>query len=77
MKLLILIKCQCHNLLGDAIILLDGNIFRSEDVTGHVTALAINSVHKFLSYDLIDVTKPGVRVAVENLADAVTHARCV
>ena len=50
---------------------------RSEDVTGHVTALAINSVNKFLSYDLIDVTKPGVRVAVENLADAVTHARFV
>ena len=51
--------------------------FRSEDVTGHVTALAINSVNKFLSYDLIDVTKPGVKVAVENLADAVTHARFV
>ena len=42
-----------------------------------MTALAINSVNKFLSYDLIDVTKPGVRVAVENLADAVTHARFV
>ena len=53
------------------------NLFfvRSEDVTGHVTALAINSVNKFLSYDLIDVNKPGVKIAVENLADAVTHAR--
>ena len=46
-------------------------------MTGHVTALAINSINKFLSYDLIDVTKPGVKIAVENLADAVTHARFV
>ena len=46
-------------------------------MTGHVTALAINSVNKFLSYDLIDVNKPGVKIAVENLADAVTHARFV
>merc|ERR550534_1477079 len=53
------------------------DVIRSEDVTGHVTALAINSINKFLSYDLIDVTKPGVKVAVENLADAVTHARFV
>ena len=52
-------------------------LLRSEDVTGHVTALAINSINKFLSYDLIDVTKPGVKIAVENLADAVTHARFV
>ena len=53
------------------------DVIRSEDVTGHVTALAINSVNKFLSYDLIDLNKPGVKIAVENLADAVTHARFV
>ena len=53
------------------------SLCRSEDVTGHVTALAINSVNKFLSYDLIDCEKPGVKIAVENLADAVTHARFV
>ena len=49
--------------------------FRSEDVTGHVTGLALTSVNKFLSYDLLDPARPGVRIAVENLADAVTHAR--
>ena len=30
-----------------------------------------------MSYDLIDCGKPGVKIAVENLADAVTHARFV
>ena len=51
------------------------DVIRSEDVTGHVTGLALTSVNKFLSYDLIDCGKVGVKVAVENLADAVTHAR--
>jgi len=53
------------------------DVIRSEDVTGHVTGLALTSVNKFLSYDLIDCGKAGVKVAVENLADAVTHARFV
>jgi len=53
------------------------DVIRSEDVTGHVTGLALTSVNKFLSYDLIDCNKVGVRVAVENLADAVTHAKFV
>jgi len=53
------------------------DVIRSEDVTGYVTGLALSAVHKFLSYDLIDWEKPGVNVAVENLADAVTHARFV
>ena len=46
-----------------------------QDVTGHVTGLALTSVNKFLSYNMIDDTKPNVTSAVENLADAVTHAR--
>jgi len=53
------------------------DVIRSEDVTGHVTGVALSSVHKFLSYDLLDSSKAGVKVAVENLADAVTHARFV
>eukprot|EP00090_Calanus_glacialis_P001547 TRINITY_DN11122_c0_g1_i1.p1 TRINITY_DN11122_c0_g1~~TRINITY_DN11122_c0_g1_i1.p1 ORF type:complete len:1921 (+),score=712.97 TRINITY_DN11122_c0_g1_i1:73-5835(+) len=53
------------------------DVIRSEDVTGHVTGLALTSVNKFLSYDLIDCGKAGVKIAVENLADAVTHARFV
>jgi len=53
------------------------DVIRSEDVTGHVTGLALTSVNKFLSYDLIDCGKAGVKMAVENLADAVTHAKFV
>ena len=29
------------------------DVIRSEDVTGHVTALALTAVHKFLAYDMI------------------------
>ena len=46
-----------------------------QDVTGHVTGLALTSVNKFLAYNMIDDTKHNVTSAVENLADAVTHAR--
>jgi len=53
------------------------DVIRSEDVTGHVTGLALTAVNKFLAYDMIDADKPNVCSAVENLADAVTHARFV
>ena len=29
------------------------DVIRSEDVTGHVTGLALTAVHKFLAYDMI------------------------
>ena len=51
------------------------DVIRSEDVTGHVTGLALTSVNKFLSYNMIDESRDNVTSAVENLADAVTHAR--
>ena len=44
-------------------------------MTGHVTGLALTAVNKFLAYEMIDADKPNVGSAVENLADAVTHAR--
>lgn len=53
------------------------DVIRSEDVTGHVTGLALAAVHKFLSYDLISASAAGAGAAVEGLADAVTHARFV
>jgi len=53
------------------------DVIRSEDVTGYVTGLALTAVNKFLAYDMIDADKPNVSSAVENLADAVTHARFV
>ena len=51
------------------------DVIRSEVVTGPVTGLALASVNKFLSYQLLHENQPNIASAVENLADAVTHAR--
>ena len=51
------------------------DVIRSEVVTGPVTGLALDAVHKFLSYELLHVDMKDIGNAVENLADAVTHAR--
>ncbi len=51
------------------------DVIRSDVVTGHVTALALDAVHKLLSYELLHVGMKDIANAVENLADAVTHAR--
>ncbi|KAL1263319.1 hypothetical protein QQF64_006058, partial [Cirrhinus molitorella] len=52
-------------------------VVRSEDTTGPVTGLALTSVNKFLSYGLIDANHEGAAEGIENMADAVTHARFV
>ncbi|XP_077437392.1 Golgi-specific brefeldin A-resistance guanine nucleotide exchange factor 1 isoform X2 [Vanacampus margaritifer] len=52
-------------------------VVRSEDTTGPITGLALTSVNKFLSYGLIDANHEGAPEAIENMADAVTHARFV
>ncbi|XP_029328210.1 Golgi-specific brefeldin A-resistance guanine nucleotide exchange factor 1 isoform X3 [Mus caroli] len=52
-------------------------VIRSEDTTGPITGLALTSVNKFLSYALIDPTHEGTAEGMENMADAVTHARFV
>ncbi|KAK3910453.1 Golgi-specific brefeldin A-resistance guanine nucleotide exchange factor 1 [Frankliniella fusca] len=52
-------------------------VIRSEETTGPVTSLALASVAKFLSYNLLDPTNKTVPTCVENIADAVTHARFV
>ncbi|XP_045774639.1 Golgi-specific brefeldin A-resistance guanine nucleotide exchange factor 1 isoform X2 [Maniola jurtina] len=52
-------------------------VIRSKETTGPVTSLALSSIHKFLSYGLIDPTHPSVPATVEDIADAVTHARFV
>ena len=53
------------------------DVIRSESVTGQVTGLALDSVHKFLTYDLLNPDMKDATDAVENLADAVTHARYI
>ncbi|XP_013140764.1 PREDICTED: Golgi-specific brefeldin A-resistance guanine nucleotide exchange factor 1 [Papilio polytes] len=52
-------------------------VIRSKETTGPVTNLALSAIHKFLSYGLIDPTHPSVPAVVEDIADAVTHARFV
>ena len=51
------------------------DVIRSEVVTGPVTGMALTSISKFLSYNLISEEQPNIAHAVEHLADAVTHAR--
>jgi len=52
-------------------------VIRSEDTTGPITGLALTSVNKFLSYGLVDPAADTSAAAIENIADAVTHARFV
>ncbi|KAM9726500.1 LOW QUALITY PROTEIN: Golgi-specific brefeldin A-resistance guanine nucleotide exchange factor 1 [Menidia menidia] len=52
-------------------------VVRSEDTTGPITGLALTSVNKFLSYGLIDANHEAAAESIENMADAVTHARFV
>lgn len=64
---------------------LDVNIFlgpfleviRSEETTGPMTGVALSSVNKFLSYGLLDPSSESASAGIDNLADAVTHARFV
>ncbi len=51
------------------------DVIRSEVVTGPVTGLALAAVNKFLAYNLLHGGQANIGNAVENLADAVTHAR--
>ena len=53
------------------------DVIRSESVTGPVTGQALAAVNKFLAYGLLDPDMPNIASAVENLTDAVTHARQV
>ncbi|XP_052236199.1 Golgi-specific brefeldin A-resistance guanine nucleotide exchange factor 1-like [Dreissena polymorpha] len=52
-------------------------VIRSEDTTGPITGLALTSINKFLSYGLVDPKRDVAAAAIENIADAVTHARFV
>nr|XP_039272742.1 Golgi-specific brefeldin A-resistance guanine nucleotide exchange factor 1-like isoform X2 [Styela clava] len=51
-------------------------VIRSEDTSGPITGLALSTVNKFLTYNLIGSSST-VATAVSNMADAVTHARFV
>ncbi|RDD41440.1 Golgi-specific brefeldin A-resistance guanine nucleotide exchange factor 1 [Trichoplax sp. H2] len=53
------------------------DVIRSEDTTGPITGLALSSINKILSYELVSLSTTSAASAVENIADAVTHARFV
>ena len=65
----------CHNLEPNIFLSPFLDVIRSEVVTGPVTGLALDAVHKMLSYELLHPEMKDIESAVENLADAVTHAR--
>ncbi|KAK2190131.1 hypothetical protein NP493_86g03025 [Ridgeia piscesae] len=52
-------------------------VIRSEETTGPITGMALGSINKFLSYGFIDPSCDTATAAIENVADAVTHARFV
>ena len=52
-------------------------VIRSEAVAGPITAVALDSVSKFLSYGIVAPGSPGLVAGVEDIADAVTHAKFV
>ncbi|VDN06562.1 unnamed protein product [Thelazia callipaeda] len=53
------------------------DVIRSDQTNGPVTAQALSSVSKFLSYGLIDSSSIKASNAVENIADAVTNAKFI
>ncbi|KAM3724305.1 Golgi-specific brefeldin A-resistance guanine nucleotide exchange factor [Dirofilaria immitis] len=53
------------------------DVIRSDQTNGPVTAQALSSVAKFLSYGLIDSSSIKASNAIENIADAVTHAKFI
>lgn len=52
-------------------------VIRSQLTTGPITGMALSSIHKFLSYGLIDPLLPHAARGIENIADAVTHAKFI
>lgn len=52
------------------------DVIRSEDTSGPITVMALNSVEKFISFDLVHEYNGGT-AAVEAITDAVIHAHFV
>lgn len=52
------------------------HVIRSEDTSGPITVMALNSIQKFISYELVHEFNGGT-AAVEAITDAVIHAHFV
>ncbi|XP_025837202.1 Golgi-specific brefeldin A-resistance guanine nucleotide exchange factor 1-like isoform X2 [Agrilus planipennis] len=53
------------------------DVIRSEDTSGPVTSLALMAINKIISYGILDSTHHNIALVVDNIADAVTHAKFV
>ena len=51
------------------------NIVRSGDTSGPITAAALSSIDKFISYGLIHLESPNLGPALQELSSAGTHCK--
>lgn len=52
-------------------------VIKSEETSGPVTGMALTSVDKFISYNLIALNGDTTPNCVQHIADSITHARFV
>lgn len=52
-------------------------VIKSEETNGPITLIALTSLDKFISYGLIDINSETISLNVQQISDAVTHARFV
>lgn len=52
-------------------------VIKSEETSGPVTGMALTSVDKFISYNLITLNGETTPNCVQHIADSITHARFV
>ncbi|KAG9300462.1 hypothetical protein G9A89_010088 [Geosiphon pyriformis] len=61
----------------DALALLEPflEVIRSGDTNGPITATALSSVEKFLTYEIININSPNISIAMSTLSSAATHCK--
>jgi golgi-specific brefeldin A-resistance guanine nucleotide exchange factor 1 len=52
-------------------------VIKSEETSGPITGLALNSIDKFISYGLISINSETTASSVQQISDSITHARFV
>ncbi|CAN6628830.1 ARF guanine-nucleotide exchange factor 2 [Trichomonascus vanleenenianus] len=70
-----LLEFEFQSLDSQAILSPFLNVVRSQATTGSITLTALTSVSKFLSLNVVSEESPGIRMALQELAVAITHCR--
>lgn len=52
-------------------------VIKSEETSGPVTGMALTSIDKFISYNLIGLNGETTANCVQQISDSITHARFV